>query len=77
MRTCAQLGVPPLPYLTDELRTLRDDVSVTDQLPDRWHEVYGAQERPSSTPVGAVRRATALVVTRIGGASRNDAAATR
>jgi len=44
LRTCAQHGVPPLPYLTDVLRELRDDVPVTDLLPDRWHAVYGAQD---------------------------------
>ncbi len=36
MRTCAQHGVPPLPYFTDVLRKLREHVPVTDLLPDRW-----------------------------------------
>ena len=44
LRTCAQHGVPPLPYLTDVLRKLRDDVPATDLLPDRWHDVYGARD---------------------------------
>ena len=42
MRTGAQHSVPPLPYLTDVLRKLRDGVPVTDLLPDRWHVRYGA-----------------------------------
>ena len=42
MRTCAQHGVPPLPYFTDVLRRLREHVPVTDLLPDRWHALYGA-----------------------------------
>ena len=42
MRTCAQHGVPPLPYVTDVLRKLREDVPVHDLLPDRWRELYGA-----------------------------------
>jgi len=44
LRTCAQHGVPPLPYLTDVLRKLRDDGPATDLLPDRWHDVYGARD---------------------------------
>ena len=42
IRTCAQHGVPPLPYFTDVLRKLREHVPVTDLLPDRWRELYGA-----------------------------------
>ena len=42
MRSCAQHGVPPLPYVTDVLRKLREDVPVHDLLPDRWRELYGA-----------------------------------
>ena len=42
MRTCAQYGVPPLPYFTDVLRILREHVPVNDLLPDRWRELYGA-----------------------------------
>ena len=41
-RTCAQHGVPPLPYFTDVLRKLREHVPVTDLLPDRWRDLYGA-----------------------------------
>ena len=44
MRTCAQHGVPPLPYLTDVLHKLRDDVPVHELVPDRWHAVYGARD---------------------------------
>jgi len=43
LRTCAQHGVPPLPYLTDVLRKLRDNVPVHELVPDRWHAVYGAR----------------------------------
>ena len=42
MRTCAQHGVPPLPYFTDVLRKLREHVPVNDLLPDRWRDLYGA-----------------------------------
>ncbi len=41
-RTCAQHGVPPLPYFTDVLRKLREHVPVTDLLPDRWRDLFGA-----------------------------------
>ena len=40
LRTCAQHGVPPLPYLTDVLRKLRDGVPVADLLPDRWRDLH-------------------------------------
>lgn len=42
VRTCAQHGVPPLPYFTDVLRKLREHVPVNDLLPDRWRDLYGA-----------------------------------
>ena len=42
MRTCAQHGVPPLPYVTDVLRKLRDNVKVHELLPDRWRELNAA-----------------------------------
>ncbi len=42
MRTCAQHGVPPLPYLTDVLRQLREHVPVQDLLPDRWRDLHAA-----------------------------------
>jgi len=45
-RTCAQHGVPPLPYLTDVLRKLREDVPATNLLPDTWRALYGADTRP-------------------------------
>ena len=41
-RTSAQHGVPPLPYFTDVLRKLREHVPVTDLLPDRWRDLFGA-----------------------------------
>ena len=41
LRTCAQHGVPPLPYVTDVLRKLREHVPVHELLPDRWRELYG------------------------------------
>ncbi len=40
LRTCAQHGVPPLPYLTDVLRQLRDHVPIMDLLPDRWRDLH-------------------------------------
>ena len=46
MRTCAQHGVPPLPYFTDVLRKLREHVPVNELLPDRWRELYGAASLP-------------------------------
>lgn len=44
MRTCAQHGVPPLPYLTDVLRKLAagwPDRRLEELLPDRWHRLHG------------------------------------
>src|SRR5712692_9051153 len=38
-RTCAQYGVPPLPYFTDVLRTLANGWTITrveELLPHRW-----------------------------------------
>ena len=46
LRTCAQHGVPPLPYLTDVLRKLGNGVPVTDLVPDRWRTLYGAADLP-------------------------------
>jgi hypothetical protein len=46
MRTCAQHGVPPLPYLTDVLRKLANgwDADRLDELlPDRWQQLYGGE----------------------------------
>ena len=43
MRTCAQHGVPPLPYLTDVLRKLAsgwDEDRLEELLPDRWQALY-------------------------------------
>jgi transposase len=44
LRTCAQHEVPPLPYLTDVLRKLRDGVPATDLVPDRWPTLYGTAD---------------------------------
>lgn len=46
MRTCAQHGVAPLPYLTGVLRQLSDPAragSLTDLLPDQWQARHDAQ----------------------------------
>jgi len=45
VRTCAQYGVPPLPYLTDvlsRLRTARTDSELDALLPDRWRSPTAA-----------------------------------
>lgn len=45
MRTCAQYGVAPLPYLTDILPTLASGDHadrLDDLLPDRWHAAHAA-----------------------------------
>ena len=45
LRTCAQHGVPPLPYLTDVLRKLANDWETSrleELLPDRWQLLHGA-----------------------------------
>ena len=44
MRSCAQHGVPPLPYLTDVLRKLADgwkQSRLDELLPHRWEEMHG------------------------------------
>jgi len=44
MRSCAQRGVPPLPYLTDVLRKLADgwkQSRLDELLPHRWEEMHG------------------------------------
>ena len=44
MRTCAQHGVAPLPYLTDVLRKLANDwpkSRLEELLPDRWQQLHG------------------------------------
>jgi transposase len=46
MRTCAQHGVPPLPYLTDVLRKLAhgwDTDRIEELLPDRWQQLHGGE----------------------------------
>jgi transposase len=45
VRTCAQYGVPPLPYLTDvlsKLPTARTDAELDALLPDRWRSATAA-----------------------------------
>ncbi len=45
MRTCAQHGVAPLPYLTDVLRKLAagwDPSRLEELLPDRWLQLYSS-----------------------------------
>ena len=42
MRTCAQHGVAPLPYLTDVMLRVTRDTPIEDLLPDRWQAIYGA-----------------------------------
>jgi len=37
-RTCAQHGVPPLPYFTDVLGKLRDGINPSELIPDRWRD---------------------------------------
>ncbi|MGH7505197.1 MAG: IS66 family transposase, partial [Longimicrobiales bacterium] len=46
LRTCAQHGVPPLPYLTDVLRKLAAQWPkhrLDELLPDRWLQLYSSQ----------------------------------
>ena len=50
MRTCAQHGVAPLPYLTDVLRKLATGWATTrlaELLPDQWNRLH---HRPTSDP---------------------------
>jgi hypothetical protein len=49
MRTCAQYGVPPLPYLTDVLRKLGsgwDNNRLDELLPNRWQAPTTLPEKP-------------------------------
>ena len=49
LRTCAQHGVPPLPYLTDVLRKLAADwpqSRLDELLPDRWQALHGQPLEP-------------------------------
>jgi hypothetical protein len=67
MRTCAQHGVAPLPYLTDVLRKLAhgwDHVRLEELLPDRWQLLHGAASTrlDITTPIPAARRPTSLAV---------------
>jgi transposase len=51
MRTCAQHGVPPLPWLTDVLRKLANGWEATrldELLPDRWQQLYGSADSTAS-----------------------------
>jgi hypothetical protein len=48
-RTCAQYGVPPLPYFTDVLRKLANGWTVNrldELLPHRWRDADTAPESP-------------------------------
>ena len=67
MRTCAQHGVAPLPYLTDVLRKLAhgwDHVRLEELLPDRWQLLHSAASTrlDVTTPIPAARRPTSLTV---------------
>ena len=49
LRTCAQYGVPPLPYLTDVLRKLAagwPQSRLDELLPDRWQALHGQPVEP-------------------------------
>lgn len=53
MRTCAQHGVPPLPYLTDVLATLptaRTPADLDALLPDRWAAMRASGLSDADTP---------------------------
>jgi transposase len=58
IRTCAQHGVPPLPYLTDVLRKLAGGWGtdrLEELLPDRWQQLYGgAAESSNGSPTDPV-----------------------
>jgi transposase len=62
LRTCAQHGVAPLPYLTDVLRKLANDwpkSRLEELLPDRWQRLhrdasYANGSRQTSDPISAV-----------------------
>lgn len=40
VRTCAQHGVAPFPYLSDVMYRLVNNVPVEDLLPDRWQQLF-------------------------------------
>ena len=49
LRTCAQYGVPPLPYLTDVLRKMAagwPQRRLDELLPDRWQALHGQPVEP-------------------------------
>lgn len=49
LRTCAQYGVPPVPYLTDVLRKLAAgwlQSRLDELLPDRWQALHGQPVEP-------------------------------
>jgi hypothetical protein len=53
MRTCAQYGVPPLPYLTAVLATLptaRTASELDALLPHRWAATLAARRHPQPPP---------------------------
>ena len=50
-RTCAQYGIPPLPYFTDVLRKLANDWRITrvdELLPPRWRPIDAGTAGPTS-----------------------------
>ena len=67
MRTCAQHGVAPLPYLTDVLRKLArgwDRGRLEELLPDRWHLLHsaGPTRLDAAPPIPAARAPASLTV---------------
>jgi hypothetical protein len=43
MRTCAQHGVAPYPYLSDVMHRLVNNVPAEDLLPDRWQQLFATE----------------------------------
>jgi transposase len=67
MRTCAQHGVAPLPYLTDVLRKLArgwDRGRLEELLPDRWHLLHsaGPTRLDAAPPIPAAKAPASLTV---------------
>jgi transposase len=62
LRTCAQHGVPPLPYLTDVLGKLAngwEESRLEELLPDRWQVLHSAGNNSRLPTVGLLAAATA------------------
>ena len=52
MRTCAQHGVPPLPYLTDAIEKLAagwPTERLPELLPDRWARVHAVSSSAATS----------------------------